>query len=277
MPLGVVPTRSRRGAYDPTGCRGCGRGRSAPGVGVTGDGMQGTGPVGLAGGWSLERRTGDAASLHDAPVEARRIVRVHAVERPALVLGSTQAATDVDDSAARRRGVDVVRRRSGGGAVFLAPGAQLWVDVVVPAGDPLHDDDVERASWWVGDWWSAALASGAGWTAADGHLGVHRSSLGDRSAGRIACFASVGPGEVVVERSGAVQKLVGISQRRTRWAARFQTVAHTRWDAGDLLGLLDPAVASRVAEPLRTRVAPAVDGVNAAERLLDTLLRTLPA
>lgn len=254
------------------------------GGGVTADAPARGGAVELPGGWFVERRTGDAASLHAAPIDPRRTVRIHSVDRPAIVLGSTQDRSDVDEPTARRLGVDVVRRRSGGGAVYLAPGSQVWMDVVVPSDDPLHEDDVERAAWWVGDWWAAALAGLAGRVAGPGDdpsasdaFVVHRSPLGDRAAGRIACFAALGPGEVAIEADGTTMKLVGISQRRTRQAARFQTVAHTRWDAGDLLGLLAPAAAAQVDAPLRNRVAPVGGGTVDAERLLDVLLRTLPA
>ena len=60
------------------------------------------------------------------------------VDRPALVLGSTQRAEVVDERACADAGVEVVRRRSGGGAVLLEPGAVVWFDVVVPA-DVLRD------------------------------------------------------------------------------------------------------------------------------------------
>jgi hypothetical protein len=54
-------------------------------------------------------------------------------------------------------------------------------------------------------------------------------------------------------------------------------VAHTRWDAGDLLGLLVPAASAQVDAALRHRVAPVGGGTVDAELLLDVLLRTLPA
>ena len=56
-------------------------------------------------------------------------------------------------------GVDVVRRRSGGGVVLLVPGECLWLDVVVPRDDPRWDDDVARAMWWLGEVWCQALAA----------------------------------------------------------------------------------------------------------------------
>ena len=75
----------------------------------------------------------------------------------AVVLGSTQALTSVDQGACATAGVDIVRRRSGGGAVLVDAPSLLWVDLVVPAGDPLWCADVGRAAWWVGEAWSEAL------------------------------------------------------------------------------------------------------------------------
>ena len=206
--------------------------------------MVDTGPV----NWSVEHRSGRAQDLHDAGVDpgARRVV-VHRVEAPAVVLGSSQDVSVVDRTAAAAAGVEVARRRSGGGAVLLVPGAQVWVDVVVPAGDPLWDDDVCRASWWLGEAWARALGGGE----------VHRAGGSDRDAGRVACFASVGPGEVV--QDGA--KVLGISQRRTRSGARFQCVAYRDAVGARLVGLLDAAA---VGDPPWTAVGTALVERSAA-------------
>ena len=140
------------------------------------------------------------------------------VEQPALVLGSRQAMVDVS-------GIEVVRRRSGGGAVYVAPGGTLWVDVVVPRGDDLWDDDVGRATHWLGDAWAAAIGDRAL---------VHRGPMVRNEWSDLVCFAGLGPGEVTVDG----RKVVGISQRRTRQAARFQCVAYERWDPQPLVDLL---------------------------------------
>ena len=88
--------------------------------------------------WSVERSTGSAASFHarEFDTAVTRAVWVFDVDRAAIVLGSAQAIEHIDLDACRRLGVDVVRRRSGGGAVLLAPGSCTWVDVVVPRDDP---------------------------------------------------------------------------------------------------------------------------------------------
>jgi lipoate-protein ligase A len=150
---------------------------------------------------------------------------------PALVLGSTQPEASVDEEACAAAGVDVVRRRSGGGAVLVEPGAVLWIDVIVPAGDPLWDDDVGRAVHWLGETWVLALA-------AVGVVGatVHRGGMVTTRWSRSVCFAGLGPGEVTLDG----RKVVGISQRRTRAAARFQCVVLATWAPEAIVGLLRP-------------------------------------
>ena len=158
---------------------------------------------------------------------SRRLV-VLEIERPALVLGSTQRETDADAVAVAAFDVELTRRRSGGGAVLLVPGQTLWIDVELSREDPLWDDDVGRSFHWLGGSWLVALAS----------LGVrgvlHTGPVLETVWSRKVCFGGLGPGEVTVDG----RKLVGISQRRTRDGARFQCVVHRRWDPVPLLGLL---------------------------------------
>lgn len=193
--------------------------------------------------WIVEHVRGSAQELHDLPVRDHRLLRVHHVTSPAIVLGSRQSASGLpgpDPGLSER--IEVATRRSGGGAVRLAPGEQLWVDLVVPARDPLHRDDVRVAAHWLGDVWSAALGSPAiTW----------RGPMTSPSASAVACFAGVGPGEVLLHG----RKLVGISQRRTRSWSRFQCVAYRRWvpeETSRCLGIHD---GSEVAQALRDSVA----------------------
>jgi hypothetical protein len=117
------------------------------------------------------------------------------------------------------------------------------------------------AEWWLGEAWVASTGVGE----------VHRGGVSDRDAGRIACFAAVGPGEVVGGGAAPV-KLVGLSQRRTRSAARFQCVAYRRWDPEPLLAALDPAAADAVGSRLRRRAAAVLpDGWDPVEHLVPFL------
>jgi lipoate-protein ligase A len=176
-----------------------------------------------AGGSAVERLRGSAAELHhlDWPQPLRRTAWVLEVERPALVLGSGQPDDSVDRAAVDAAGLDVTRRRSGGGAVLIVPGESVWIDALVPRDDPLWSDDVRHAFHWLGDVWVEALAE----------LGVdatvHRGGMVRSPWSELVCFAGLGPGEVTVDG----RKLVGLSQRRTRHGARFQGIVHRRFSA----------------------------------------------
>jgi len=182
---------------------------------------------------AVERWQGSASDFHGRDVPPIDAVRLwwFEVQRPALVLGSTQPDDVVDRGAAERAGVEVVRRRSGGGAVLLVPGDVTWVDVLLPRTDPRWRNDVGRSFEWLGVAWAGALAS-LGLELPD--LSVHRGGLARTSLSPLVCFAGLGPGEVTV----GGRKLVGISQRRTRRHARFQCALLHRWDPDRLVELL---------------------------------------
>lgn len=191
------------------------------------------------------------------------------VEHPAIVLGSGQPDSDVDADAAYAAGVDVVRRRSGGGAVLLVPGDVVWIDVLLPATDPLWSDDVRLAFHWLGEAWAEAL--GRLGVAAD----VHRGAMVPSPWSSRACFAGLGPGEVVAATPGR-PKLVGLSQRRTRHGARLQSSVHRRFSAAPTVDLLAMTAADRTAARAELDVAvAAVDATTAA--IADAFLASLPS
>jgi len=183
--------------------------------------------------WPVERRKGSAQSLHDLQLPGRRGVWVLEVDRPTLVLGSTQTDSVLDANRVVASGVAVARRRSGGGVVGLRPGGSLWVDVVISSADEQWDADVGRSFRWVGAGWQGALIA----------LGARATMVTGPDRHRrwadLVCFAGRNTGEVVVD--GA--KVVGLSQRRTRAWTRYQclvlldadptlVVDHLRLDEG---------------------------------------------
>jgi lipoate-protein ligase A len=219
----------------------------------------------------VERAVGAAATFHGRPLEGtvERAARVWEVEAPALVLGSTQPDDVVDRAACEAAGVTVVRRRSGGGAVLVEPGRVVWVDVELPRGDVLWDDDVGRATWWLGECWATALRDVGVHTAT-----AHRGPMVTTPWSRLVCFGGLGPGEVIAGSGGP--KVVGIAQRRTRAGARFQCAVNRAWDPAPLLGLLalDETDQAAAAAELRLGVQP-VD--VPADAVVDALVRALAA
>jgi lipoate---protein ligase len=214
--------------------------------------------------WDIDELSLSAQAAHDSDVKARsgRKMRVFVPTAPAVVLGSTQRDEIVDRDVAANRGIDVARRRSGGGAV-LVDASVVWVDFAIARDDPLWIDDIGHSMQWVGDVWCAALQR-VGLAA-----NVHRDRPVFSPLARAICFCGVGHGEVLVDG----RKAVGISQRRTRDGARFQTVLMTRRDDAliDVLRLDDRNAA-------RVSYAEAVFVIERAPRaLVDALIEQLSA
>lgn len=192
--------------------------------------------------WRLIERIGPPSSLFDIswfdaaitefPGE-RLLVRLRP-DSPAVVLGSSQNLDAVDRRVANDFGLTIVRRRSGGGAVWLDD-ELAWFDVVVPLGDTLADADVQRAFLWLGDLWAKVLRAHLPHCSV---IEVHRGALGRNAVNKVICFAGLGPGEVIVNG----RKVVGISQRRTRNYTLFQCGLLLGWNPAPLVELMRPAL-----------------------------------
>jgi lipoate-protein ligase A len=176
----------------------------------------------------------------------------------AVVLGSTQGIAALDLGVVAARGLSVVRRRSGGGAVVVEPGELTWFDVLLPAGDARWRDDVGESAAWVGETVAEALRA----------VGVDASApvrVPVRSPwSSLVCFAGMGAGEIGV----AGRKVVGISQRRTRAAARFQVSVLHRFDA------VATAALFRLDDGERTTLAQALDASVASVDVAPSALRS---
>ncbi|MFV0309735.1 MAG: lipoyl protein ligase domain-containing protein [Desertimonas sp.] len=208
----------------------------------------------------VSRWRGAAAGFHARIVgePEHPQVWVFDVERPALVLGSSQPASSVDAAAAAAAGVEVTRRRSGGGAVWLEPDEMLWLDAVVPAPrlrDEGVGDDVAGAMRWFGARLSAAAR----------HIGIanemHRGPMIATEWSPVWCFDGLGPGELV----DGDAKLMGVSARRTRTATRFQCALPIVWHPERALRYLVPSPSAGDLRPVRETPS------TAARRLPDAL------
>jgi len=161
---------------------------------------------------SVVARAHEAHEFWPTALGATRLVRVIEPVGAALVLGSTTNEEAFALDQADRHGYEVVRRASGGGAVLVAPGAQVWLMVYLSRDDPLVLDDLGRSFLWIGETVREVLArSGLA------------TSLVDRRVtnpplAREICFAGLGFGEVVLQG----RKVLGLAQRRTRDTVVFQ-------------------------------------------------------
>jgi len=152
-------------------------------------------------------------------------------KQSALVLGSTQDLSVVNSTECLKRGVEIVKRRSGGGAVLLSSETTVWIDVVLPATHELSVSDIGQAPLWLGKLFQQVLIDLG---VAD--LTLHETAMEKTDWSTLICFAGRGPGEVFTSNG---HKVVGISQRRTREWVRFQIVVSLAWRPEIFLALLN--------------------------------------
>lgn len=183
-----------------------------------------------ADSWTIERHEGTVGELHGLGLgeSPKRTVRLCIPTDGALVLGSAQNESDVDREVLAGHGLNLVRRASGGGAVLVEPGDLLWIDVVLPREDSLWHEDVGTAFYWLGSVWKSALE-----VVGSECVTMHDGAMVKNEWSRLVCFAGLGPGECLVDD----RKVVGISQRRTRAGAIFQSSVLLRFDPQRIVGL----------------------------------------
>lgn len=205
-------------------------------------------------GWATNATTGSAASFHDRlPADdTGPQVWIHTIERPAIVLGSTQPDDLVDHDRARADGIEVCSRRSGGGLVWIDPATDCWIDVIVPKGSGLWRDDIGTAFHWLGETWADVLRH------FDIEATVHRTSASS-PVGTVWCFADLGHGELSLHGS----KILGLSQRRTRNWTRLQALVLGSWPGAAMNRYVDPAAMIRH-RPERYKTLNSLDELDPA-------------
>ena len=178
----------------------------------------------------------------------------------ALVLGSAQRLEPPPGP------LPVTRRGTGGGAVICDPD-YLMLDVVLPAGDTRLVDDLAESYRWLAERVLAELQAGGG----EGLRLVEPAEVralppADREASGVACFAGLGPYEIV-DADG--RKLVGLAQRRRRGAGLLQAAMYRQGRRDGLADLLPLEAGAR--EDLRARLARVAVLAEAAPGFEDRL------
>lgn len=149
----------------------------------------------------------DAELLADAAASGRAVLRLYRFAPPCLSLGRNEPAARYDRAAIARLGIDVVRRPTGGRAVWHEH------DVTYAVAAPIAAFGGLRAAYHA---IHARIAAALRVLGADVTLALDRPSA--RAPGRSgACFATAVGGEVIA----AGRKLVGSAQVR-RGAALLQ-------------------------------------------------------
>src|SRR5438552_9806411 len=158
-----------------------------------------------AGRSGAENMAIDAALLDRANGEGLSFLRLYRFDPPCLSLGRNEPAARYDHTEIARRGLDVVRRPTGGGAVWHEHEVTYAVAAPVAAFGSLRN-----AYHTIHQRIAAALRS----LGADVTLAPHQPPRSGRVDQPASCFATPVGGEVLV----AGRKLVGSAQVRKRSA-----------------------------------------------------------
>ncbi len=153
--------------------------------------------------------------------EAPATLRMYSWSRDAVILGVGQPAAQLDLDACREVGCEVLRRISGGTAVFH-DGNTVSFQLVLPEGHPFLSDDIHVNYQRIAEIVVSMLAS----------LGIASrwASIEEARADRAPegldgiCFSSLAPFEVVT----GDKKLVGLAQVRRRSVSALQGMLYLR-------------------------------------------------
>lgn len=213
----------------------------------------------------LREFTGTAAELHALPMPTAGEIAELWVMRPtapAVVMGSSQRPDHFDEQRLRDDDVALSPRRSGGGAVFIDPTSTVWIDVLAPRSSQLWSTDLVENFLIIGRLWHQALWS----------VGIETEvcveSPGRTDASALACWAGIGWGELVIGSA----KIVGLSQRRTRWGSRVQAMAVVDGSSVRVVDYLKPEDRVTVGSTIPTHTSGMSTGIVEA-----AVLRTFGA
>ncbi len=144
-------------------------------------------------------------ALTDAVRNARSapVLRFYDWERPTVSLGYNQKAGEIDLDYCRRSGIDVVRRPTGGRAVFH--NREFTYSVIASENEPLLSGGVLASYRAIG----LALLEGLRLLGVDARM-QRSESKGENVKGSASCFAAAGRYEIIA--SG--RKILGSAQRR---------------------------------------------------------------
>jgi lipoate-protein ligase A len=209
----------------------------------------------------------DGVNPIKAPVEKPTIVVIKP-EFSAIVLGSTQFSDAWSFS-----GIPIVKRNTGGSAVFIKKAQFGWVELYIPFVLAAGLKPKETF-----------LKVGTAFKNAFGNLGLKNISIYHKQEifngiAKVLCFASRAKGEVV--ESSNEKKILGLSQRRTREFIKIQSGFMNVYDPEfhvDLYKFLskEPKV-SKIVEFEITEMAQPImlDAFEVGQELKKTLFETL--
>ena len=172
--------------------------------------------------WTIETKYSETALAHEANLDEWQQPTIWVIEPndSCLVLGKSQRGRAfLNLSYLEEQSINLAVRHSGGGAVLVAPEDMLWVDIFVPKESKFWIEDIAKASIWIGKIWHNALKR------LDIECSLFDENFSRSEASDLICFVGRAPGELFIND----RKILGISQRRSKFGTRFQCALIINW------------------------------------------------
>lgn len=216
--------------------------------------------------WVIEYLHGSAYDFiqKGLKVPPFRLVRICRIQRPTVVLGSTQQPLVLSKST-NIADIDIVSRRSGGGAVWICPNHYIWIDVFLPSSDVLITRDISSSFFWLGTILVEVLEK-----IGLQKVQMYRGGFVKTPWSSVICFSSKSPGEIFVNN----KKVIGISQRRTREGVLFQVGIPIHLHLLELSKLFFSAEAETVAAEI-SRTSLELDGLATSALIEEIFISTI--
>lgn len=172
--------------------------------------------------------------------------------KPAIILGAAQRPDEQQLARAAAQGVELVRRKSGGGAV-MAGAEMLSVSVFLPRHHPISKGSTVKAYHWIGALWQKVFASYGLYSHLPNTEEIARSKQRTELLSTDwACYGGVAHGELLDQQG---RKLLGVAQIRSRYGCvltcglylyppNWRLLARVVKDQPELAGSLAPYNAS---------------------------------
>ena len=179
-------------------------------------------PANQLDSWTIETKHSETALAHEANLEEWQKPTIWIIEPKdtCLVLGKSQRGRAfLDLNYLEEQNINLTVRQSGGGAVLVSPEDMLWVDIFIPQGSKFWIPDIAKASIGIGTIWHEALKR------LDIECSLFEQKFTRSEASDLICFISRAAGELFVKN----RKILGISQRRSKFGTRFQCALIINW------------------------------------------------
>ena len=184
--------------------------------------------------WVIESKYSETALAHEANLDEWRKPTIWGIEPrdTCLVLGKSQRGRSfLNLGYLEGESINLTVRQSGGGAVLVSPKDMLWVDIFVPKESKFWVADIAKASIWIGGIWRDALKR------LDIECFLFDEKFVRSEASDLICFVGRAPGELFVDD----RKILGISQRRSKFGTRFQCALIINWEPEHMIAAYSSA------------------------------------